>query len=88
MNTPARLARLMAFAFHLNLATAAAMVLWTAWTGHLVATGQIRPTPTPPPARTAPAAESAPLHTGLPACNCRPRRDELQVRATTPEGVA
>lgn len=78
MNQRDPLARLMTLAFHLNLATAAAMVLWTAWTGYLVATGQIRPTP----AHAEPAAHVVPVHTPQPACNCRPtHRDELQVRA-------
>ena len=85
MNRPDPLARLMTLAFHLNLATAAAMVLWTAWTGYLVATGQIRPTPD----RTAPAAEAVPVHHPSPSCDCRHhRRDELQALAPTPAEAA
>ena len=78
MNTPDPLARLMTLAFHLNLATAAAMVLWTAWTGYLVATGQIRPTPS----RAATATEVVPVRQAAPTCDChQAHRDELQVRA-------
>ncbi|PTT78565.1 hypothetical protein DBR42_23325 [Pelomonas sp. HMWF004] len=45
MTRRAPLARLMTLAFHLNIATALALVLWTAWTGYLVGTGQLRPAP-------------------------------------------
>ncbi|RTL18231.1 MAG: hypothetical protein EKK52_14925 [Burkholderiales bacterium] len=76
MNTRDLLARLMVLAFHLNLATAAAMVLWTAWTGYLMATGQLRPASP----HAAPAANA--VRVSVPACNCqRARRDELQVRS-------
>ena len=66
MNHRTPLARLMTMAFHLNLATAAAMVLWTAWTGYLVATGQIRPQPQ----RATPALDVQPVHLPARAHDC------------------
>lgn len=83
MHAPSPLARLMTLAFHFNLAMAAAMVLCTAWTGYLVATGQIRPAL----ARTTPATHAVPVRVNTPACDChRHHRDELQVRnASAPE---
>jgi hypothetical protein len=81
MNTTTPLARLMRLAFHLMIASAAALVLWTAWTGYLLATGQIRPTPT----RAATAAEAIPERHAAPVCDCHhAHRDELQVRAAEP----
>lgn len=79
MNTHPPLARLMMLAFHLHLAVASAMVLWIAWTGYLVATGQIRPTPT----RAAAAAELVRVHHTAPDCDCRRGHREHLVAAAT-----
>ncbi|MFG6414317.1 hypothetical protein ACG02S_10440 [Roseateles sp. DC23W] len=69
--------RLTALTLQLGLATATAMVLWTTWTGYLLATGQIRPRlpVAAPPAVVMPAPVDAR------DCECQGhRKDELQVQ--------
>jgi hypothetical protein len=84
MTRPDPLARLMTLAFHLNIAAALAMVLWTAWTGYLVATGEIRPAPLH--ATPAQPAVAQPATVSTPDCPCH--RGELSVQARRPAEAA